>query len=351
MDSRQLREAYGRATGRAADSATVTRLPGGAGNRTYWRVGENGHSAVVMELPAEPGKSEEASKDGASAELPFLNVHRYLEKLGVRVPRVLLDQHRQGCVVIEDLGDVTLEVALGSARGEAYAGIYEAAIDQLARLRARAEKAVDPSCLAYGRAFDFDLYQWEFEHFIEYGLLGRGGQPSASELSTLRTAFETISRQLAAAPRGFTHRDYQSRNIMVLPPNGGQPAGEQVVIDFQDALQGPRQYDLVALLRDSYVELQRPLVERLLRRYLARVAVEGGPHLPEGEFIGFFDLLTVQRKLKDAGRFVFIDQVKKNPSFLPHIPASLRYVKDALARRPELGEVAGILARHVPELR
>jgi aminoglycoside/choline kinase family phosphotransferase len=59
----------------------------------------------------------------------------------------------------------------------------------------------------------------------------------------------------------------------------------------------------------------------------------------------------VQRKLKDAGRFVFIDQVKKNRSFLPHIPASLRYVKDALARRPELGEVAAILARHMPELR
>jgi aminoglycoside/choline kinase family phosphotransferase len=205
---------------------------------------------------------------------------------------------------------------------------------------------VDPSCLAYGRAFDFDLYQWEFEHFIEYGLLGRGAQPSASELSTLRAAFEAVSRQLAAAPRGFTHRDYQSRNIMVLAPKG-----EQVVIDFQDALQGPRQYDLVALLRDSYVELQRPLVERLLRRYLARLADAGGPHLPEGEFIGFFDLLTVQRKLKDAGRFVFIDRVKKNPSFLPHIPASLRYVKDALARRPELGEVAAILARHVPELR
>jgi hypothetical protein len=29
----------------------------------------------------------------------------------------------------------------------------------------------------------------------------------------------------------------------------------------------------------------------------------------------------------------------------------LRYVKDALARRPDLAEVREILARHVPELR
>ena len=59
----------------------------------------------------------------------------------------------------------------------------------------------------------------------------------------------------------------------------------------------------------------------------------------------------MQRKLKDAGRFVFIDQVKKNPSFLVHIPSSLKYVKDALARRSDLAEVRDILARHVPELR
>ena len=88
----------------------------------------------------------------------------------------------------------------------------------------------------------------------------------------------------------------------------------------------------------------------MLRLWLERFAAEGGPPLDAGAFIGFFDLLTVQRKLKDAGRFVFIDQVKKNPSYLAHIPSSLRYVKAALARRPELASAAEILARHVPEL-
>jgi N-acetylmuramate 1-kinase len=349
MDLASLQKAYARATGSPAAAPTVLRLPGGAGNRIYWRVSEPGRSAVVMELPPEPGKSEEVSKDAAPAELPFLNVHRYLHGLGVRVPRILLDRSHEGFLVIEDLGDVTLETALSGSKADGGAAIYEAAIDQLALLRARAEHNVDAACLAYGRAFDFDLYQWEFEHFIEYGILARGAKPSDREIVILRTAFTEISRVLAAAPRGFTHRDYQSRNIMVVPPGRGRT--EQVVIDFQDALQGPRQYDLVCLLRDSYVELPRPLVERMLHRYLERFAQEGGPSLPEAEFIGFFDLLTVQRKLKDAGRFVFIDQVKKNPSFLAHIPASLRYVKDALSRRPELHEVAGILGAHVPELR
>ena len=363
MTETELREACARASGRDASGTSVERLPGGAGNRVYWRVrwvqesatvravenaapagsAQDALSLVVMELPPEPGKSEEVSKEAAPAELPFLNVRRYLEKIGVRVPRIFLDEHPRGLVVLEDLTDRTLEQAL--LEGGDRQAIYSRAIEQLARLRAMAELHPDPACLAWTRAFDFELYQWEFEHFIEWGLLGRGAEPSEVELAELRTSFTQVSRELAAAPRSFTHRDYQSRNIMVLD------SGEQVVIDFQDALQGPRQYDLVALLRDSYVEIPRALIDEMLALYRERFAAEGGPTLEAAAFDAFFDLLTVQRKLKDAGRFVFIDQVKKNPSFLKHIPSSLSYVKAALARVPKLANAAEILARHVPELR
>jgi N-acetylmuramate 1-kinase len=344
METEQLRAAVADATGRQQGTSIVTRLPGGAGNRIYWRIAEpepGGRSHVVMELPPDPKKSEEVSKH-VDTELPFLNVHRYLEKLGVRVPRIFADRHSDGgWLVIEDLGDRTLEAALQGGDREA---IYSRAIAALARLRARAEKAPDPSCLAFTRAFDFDLYQWEFEHFVEYGLLALGRKPSEAELATLRRHFEQVSRKLSELPRGFTHRDYQSRNIMVLD------GGEQVVIDFQDALQGPRVYDLVALLRDSYVELPRDFVERMLARYAEQLSAELGAPVDRDGLVADFDLLTVQRKLKDSGRFVFIDRVKKNSSFLVHIPASLRYVRDALARRPELAEVRGILSKYMPEL-
>ena len=342
MNDARLQAAFTSATGQPA--GRVERLPGGAGNRLYVRVhGLTGNSAVVMVLPQDPVKSEEASKHHTHDELPFLNVHRYLNKIGVRVPAVLLDAADDGFLVIEDLTDRTLENAL--KEGADRRKIYSDAIDQLARLRAHAESNPDPSCLAWTRAFDYDLYQWELEHFVEYGLLARGAKPSEAELKTLREHFHRISEELAAAPRSFTHRDYQSRNIMVLP------GGEQVVIDFQDALQGPRQYDLVALLRDSYVELDRPLIDEMLRRYLKGFAAEGGQQLDQSAFVRFFDLLTVQRKLKDAGRFVFIDQVKQNPSFLVHIPSSLKYVRDALKRQPQLAELHEILSRHLKELR
>jgi aminoglycoside/choline kinase family phosphotransferase len=245
-------------------------------------------------------------------------------------------------MVLEDLGDDMLETRLQA--GDDRAGLYGRAVDQLARLRAGAE-ARPGGCVAFTRAFEASLYRWELDHFREWLLEAwKAATLSAGERAELDGWFDRIAAALSAEPRGFTHRDYQSRNLMVLPGGG------QAVIDFQDALLGPRQYDLVALLRDSYVELPADFVEAMVRRYLARLEAEGGPRLEYRPFRETFDLLTVQRKLKDAGRFVFIDRVRGNPGFLVSIPSSLRYVREALARRPDLAPLQRLLARHLPEL-
>jgi N-acetylmuramate 1-kinase len=337
----RVRGAVQRATGREAGALPVRRLAGHASMRSYWRVGAWPDSLVVMVMPPGAGP-EEVTKGGRPPVDPFVDVQRYLEGLGVRVPAIRAFEEAEGLMVLEDLGDDMLETRL--LAGDDRAGLYQRAIDQLARLRAAAE-ARPEGCLAFTRSFDEDLYRWELHHFREWLLEAwKGATLGPAERAELDGWFDRIAGALAAEPRGFTHRDYQSRNLMVLA------GGEQAVIDFQDALLGPRQYDLVALLRDSYVELPQDFVEEMLHRYLARLAEAGGPRLEYGPFRQVFDLLTVQRKLKDAGRFVFIDRVRKNPGFLVSIPSSLRYVREALARRPDLAPLQALLGRHVPEL-
>jgi len=340
----RVRRAVEQATGRPGRDLPVRRLAGHASMRSYWRVGLPPATRVVMAMPPD-ARPEEATSGGSPLVDPFLDVQRWLASAGVRVPAVewaSFEDPEGGLLVLEDLGDEMLETRL--LAGDPPEPLYRRAVDQLARLRARAE-ARPGGCVAFTRAFDEKLYRWELDHFREWLLEAwKGARLAPAERAWCDAAFDRIAGLLAAEPRGFTHRDYQSRNLMVLP------GGEQAVIDFQDALLGPRQYDLVALLRDSYVELPAELVERMLARYLERLAAEGGPRLEPGPFRATFDLLTVQRKLKDAGRFVFIDRVKGNPGFLTSIPASLRYVREALSRRPDLAELQLVLGRHVPEL-
>ena len=337
-----LHDLVRRATGRAADGAPVVRLAGHASLRTYWRVGEPGAgSVVVMVLPPSAGP-EEIGKGGTSGPAPFVDVQRYLDRMGVRVPAIHGWSQEEGWVVLEDLGD---EMMVGRLEaGDSPDQLYAEAVDLLARMRVTSDLGPDRDCVAFSRAFDADLYRWELGHFLEWGLEARGVELTPAERGVVERHFAAIVARLASEPRGFTHRDYQSRNLMVLPD------GALAVIDFQDALLGPREYDLVALLRDSYVHLEQPFIDGMIVRYVGAVAGLGGPELDAGRCREVFDLLTVQRKLKDAGRFVFIDRVKGNPSFLPFVPRALSKVREAFARRPDLADLQAVLAAHVPEL-
>jgi aminoglycoside/choline kinase family phosphotransferase len=158
--------------------------------------------------------------------------------------------------------------------------------------------------------------RWELDHFREWGLEARGRTLSADDRQVMEGVFDRLAARIAALPRGFVHRDYQSRNLMVV-------RGELVWIDFQDALLGPRAYDLVALLFDSYQELDLAFVRARLDDYGRAASLTEDAQKELGRQV---DLIAVQRKLKDAGRFVFIDRVKHDPSFLPYVTPTLRKV-------------------------
>jgi aminoglycoside/choline kinase family phosphotransferase len=323
----------------------LTTLAGGASLRRYHRVAVDGgrpSSLLVMELGDTALRSEEVSKEASPAELPFVNVQRYLAAAGMAVPAIYRYDEAHGLVYLEDLGDITFESRVSDADDEVRGRYYRLAIDELVSLQRYAAARPDPSCIAFHRAFDHELLRWELEHFREYGLAAQGHELTPEERDELDRQFERIAARLAATPRGFVHRDYQSRNLMVQDSSGGPRLR---VIDFQDALLGTAAYDLVGLLRDSYVALAPALVEELVAYHAARAGLDAA------SFGALFDLQTVQRKLKDAGRFVFIDRVKQNPSFLRHIPNSLDYVARALGRLPELASVREILGRYLVALR
>jgi aminoglycoside/choline kinase family phosphotransferase len=299
--------------------------------------------AMIM-APEKARFSEEAMAAEEPAELPFINVQHYLAGVGIRVPEVLLVDEALGVILLEDLGDLTVERRLKTVDAEARRGLYDHAVDLLVDIQLKTAAGKPGDCIAYSRAFDFDLLRWELDHFLEY-LLGadRNVTLKGADKQVVDRVFDQLAGDIAAWPRGFVHRDFQSRNLML-------KGDEMVLIDFQDCLLGPQVYDLVALLRDSYVQLDSDLIDRLIDRYLAGCRSAGLERPEKTDLLDQFHRMTLQRKLKDSGRFVFIDRVKKNPGFLPFIPHSLRYVAEAFDHLPDLAPCREVLARSVPEL-
>jgi len=318
----------------------LEKLHGDASYRTYYRLSlGDGRSFVVMQMPeGKASVSEEITNfNGTHKELPYINVSNYLEGRGLPVPKIHLYSEKDHLMILEDLGDRLMAREVEGAGKRKTLDWYTRAVDLLVRMQRETEGGSGQECVAFARSFDPYLLNWEFRHFLEYGIEARTGAPVDEEdLKTFEAITGEMSSRISKLPYGFTHRDFQSRNLII--DDGGL-----VMIDFQDALKGPFVYDLVALTRDSYVELGDDVVGELLSHYCSQTGREA--EATRGEY----DLVTVQRKLKDAGRFVYIDRVKGNPNFLRYIPTTLGYVREALGRLPEYVGLARMIEKYLPE--
>jgi N-acetylmuramate 1-kinase len=314
--------------GAAGASLGIVALSGDASTRRYLRIVEKGQTSVLALYP----------EHFAPADMPFLLVHTLLKGWGIPVPAVLDHDGARGIVLLEDLGDVTVQSALAeddSARDD----LYLQALEQLVRLQREAARG-EPTGACFAIAFDVEKLSWELHYFLKHFVEGhRGRQLTVTDRATLAEAFHRLSEEIASWPRVLCHRDYHSRNLMVQD-------GSIRWIDFQDARMGPATYDLVSLLRDSYVELPEAFVADRAEAF-RQMAL---PSEPRETFLRRFDLTSVQRNLKALGTFGYMASVRGNDVYSRYVPGTLAHVRRNLERYSELAPLRRALASHIEEL-
>ena len=328
-----------------SETLNAEEMPGGASTRRFFRVDlGRGKSSVAMFVPDATQPDEIGKTDESGRRWPFLEVRDLLAERGVAVPAVIAEGCDEGLLLLEDLGEDTLANYL-CRNPQDRERLYQIAVRDLAMAQQALAKLPDGSIVAE-RSFDADLLRWELDHFREWALDARDMSLSDADRAQFDEIADTLAKRISSWSYGFVHRDYQSRNLMVRQDDDGQP--QLVWIDFQDALLGPRVYDLVALLSDSYQTFDRDFIEKRLDEYAAHLEIGSEERTQIGRE---FDLVTVQRKLKDAGRFVFIDQVKRNPSFLRFVEPTIAKARAALERAAaddqQLQQLAELLERHL----
>jgi aminoglycoside/choline kinase family phosphotransferase len=273
-------------------------------------------SLIVMDAP--PGKEDIA---------PYLKVTSLLEQAGAHVPHVHASDAKHGFIVMEDLGDTQYLSLLKTGRG--VDKLYGEALATLANIQVRGLRAA-----ATLEPYDRAPLERELNLMPEWFL----GKHLRLELTPEERALVTVTNEFLIneallQPQVFVHRDFHSRNLMVLPKGG--PG----VIDFQDALRGPIGYDLVSLLKDCYISWSRERVERWVKGY-RRVLANLGANVGDSEyqFMRWFDAIGVQRHVKVLGIFARLWHRDGKIGYLADLPLVLNYVLDACRRYPELVE-------------
>lgn len=286
-----------------------------------WRAG--GDTRVVMDAP--PDKEDTR---------PFTRIAALLQQCDVHVPRIDAADADNGFLLLEDLGSTQYLARLKA--GDAPQPLYADALQALRRIQISGAHQQLPPYDREALQREMALMpEWFCQRHLRLTL-------TAEDHQLLQQSFDFLATEARAQPVVFVHRDYHSRNLMLLPQrNPG-------IVDFQDALAGPVGYDLASVLKDCYIRWPRHQIEGWLRDYRAQLppacALAGSS---EREFIRWFDLIGLQRHLKVLGIFARLWYRDGKSGYLHDLPLTLDYVRDALERFAELQGLSAWLARRV----
>ena len=288
--------------------------------RRYFRVTLPDQPLIVMDAP--PDKENVAA---------FVKVAELLRKSEIRVPYIHHQNLTEGFLLLEDFGPHAYLDKLTAANADE---LYGFALDSL--LKQQMNTAVENCDLPH---YDDVLLRRELGIFEEWFL----GQmlDIALPVWIWANVCNVLVESALAQPLVCVHRDYHSRNLMVL--NDNLPG----VIDFQDAVIGPITYDLVSLLRDCYIAWPIDRVQGWLEGYWQQLTSAGLVACTLTEFARWFDLMGLQRHLKAIGIFSRLNIRDSKSGYLKDIPRTLAYVMAQTQKYPELAEFNDFLLKQV----
>src|SRR5947208_14981718 len=253
----------------------------------------------------------------------YVQIARFLDERGIRVPKIYFDDPAEGLVWIEDLG----ERDLYSYRRENWLvrrAFYDSALDQIATLHSLPESTCVEMKEYLPEEFNVSLYVWEQNYFFE-NCLGRYFGVDDGKLASLATlpALNQIAEHLAGLPRVLVHRDFQSQNIIIRN-------GQAYLIDFQGMRPGLAEYDLASLLYDPYVDLTEAERAELITYYREQQVKKG--ITIEGDFDSKLRLCAMQRLMQALGAYGFLGLMKGHKHFLQYVPAAIKSLRSTVSQ-------------------
>jgi aminoglycoside/choline kinase family phosphotransferase len=306
----------------------VVPLTGDASTRQYFRILRPDNPSVVLAVYDTPFKFD---------ELPFVNVSRLFTSIPLPIPAIAGHADDLGILILEDLGDVTLQAHLGVTQPIEHDALYKQAVELVFRMQRKGAELESDEFIPYKVAFDREKLTWELNFFTKHFLEAYTGVVlTASARAALDEEWWTLATELAGEPRVLCHRDYHSRNLMLHDRR-------LYIIDYQDARMGPDTYDLASLLRDSYVDVSEARVDELIRGYLK---LGGARQATSESFSAYrqrFDVMSLQRNLKALGTFGHQTTSRNNPVYIQYIPRTLSYVRTNLERYPRFARLRELL--------
>ena len=294
-------------------------VSGDASFRRYFRfiakneMGVEQLSLIAVDAP--PGKEDSQR---------FIDIALLLSDNKLPAPKIFVASD-DGFYVQQDFGDQLLHSCLNENSVD---HLYDIAMTHIA-----STQQLSASNLP---AYNSELLQKEMRLFTDWYLSKHLNVTLTNDDQTLlATAYQFLETSALEQPQVFVHRDYHSRNLMVLDND------KLGIIDFQDAVLGPITYDLVSLLRDCYIDWPQQKIDSWITQFINKLPNQ----YDNAQFIRWFDLMGMQRHLKAIGIFSRLNYRDKKPAYMNDIPLTMNYVLAISDKYEELKPFHNLVSR------
>lgn len=299
-------------------------VSGDASFRRYFRARCGDTTFIAVDAPPENEDSE-----------AFVRISGMLREAGVCTPTVLAVDYARGFMLLDDFGDELYLPHLLKSQAQQSAAVaddlYRAAIESLVTMQRR----VDIESL---KPYDRPELHREMALFDEWfcgALLEL--QFTAAERELIAHTYTFLEDAALSQTQVIVHRDYHSRNLLLLDVERYGANCGPGVIDFQDAVSGAYTYDLVSLLRDCYIRWQPQQVRKWALSYREEAIRQGiVAELPAARLYRDMDLMGLQRNLKVMGIFARLGIRDDKSQFLADIPRVIEYFLEVSSQYPEM---------------
>ena len=251
--------------------------------------------------------------------LAYDRIGRHLRSRGVPVPRIYRADHEQGLVIMEDLGDDSLQSC--TRRTKDPAPLFERVLEVLLHLQVEGSKGFDMRWCCQTPRYDRTvMILLEACYFREAFLRRYAGVKG--DMSRLDRCFTHCAEAASMAPGGFfLHRDFQSRNVMV-------SGGEIRVIDWQGGRLGPAGYDPASLAIDPYIEAPEGFRSSLVETYALMLRERATA--AADFFLKTYRYLALQRNMQILGAFAYLSLEMGKKEFESYIVPAFGRMKATL---------------------
>ncbi|RKG41065.1 aminoglycoside phosphotransferase family protein [Acinetobacter rongchengensis] len=275
-------------------------LAGDASFRRYARIILNNKTFMLMDAPPEKEDCR-----------PFVSIDEFFDTNGVRVPHIIAKDLENGFLLLEDFGDVLLSTQLNDQTVDAH---YAQSFKQLVQLQSIAGDSHLPE-------YTYEKLISEMELLTDWLLPSLQIQATSEELALIKRTFAILANAALAQPQVIVHRDFHSRNLMIL---AGET--EQGVIDFQDAVIGADTYDLISITRDAYVQWNAERVYQWFKVFYNLLPATAKQDRDFEQFKRDADLMAIQRHIKILGIFVRLFERDGKSGYLKDLPRVMWYL-------------------------